>query len=228
MIIILVITSDGEPYKSLESEWLKYCNSNSEVKVFFIRLNIIDTDHKISSNTITINGSESYVPGIYEKTMKSIQLILSLKEYDTVDFFVRTNISSFWIFSRLLLFLKDKPTLGYCSSGCIMSYDKHVFPSGSNIIFSRDVAAMLAKKIGSPLNQLPDDVAIGVILQQNNINIQQYEWCSTTHIINPSEYPNFINSISDNIFTIRNNILDPGLRKLYEVQKYKMLIDKFY
>lgn len=68
-----------------------------------------------------------------------MKICLDSDEYKDVKFFIRTNISSFWIWDRLLEFLQR------ASSGLLMK--KHCrnwdSPHGSNMILSRDVVILI-------------------------------------------------------------------------------------
>lgn len=231
-LIFLVIANKPKTrvvYDDLRIQWLRYINSNKTIKVFFLTLDNIREDYIINNNDLILKGNESYTPGIYEKTILGMKILLNLPEYSNVKYVIRTNISAFWIFDRLLKFLEDKPLINYCSTGHIM-YKFDIFsPHGSNVIFSRDVALKFSNDYDHDKKHLyPDDIILGFLCEKYGIEIKKYNWCVSTHIINPNDYLGFINDIPEHIFTVRNNLLDPKLRDMHEGNKYKMLVDKFY
>jgi hypothetical protein len=231
-IIILVISTKPRyrvVYDDLKLQWLRYVNSSSSIKVFFLTLDNIQEDYIIDGNDFVMKGVESYTPGIYEKTILGMKILLNLPEYSNIKYVIRTNISSFWIFDRLLKFLEDKPLIDYCSTGHIMQKFDVFSPHGSNMIFSKDVALKFSNEVEhDKKHSYPDDIVIGFLCRKYNIEIKKYDWCVSTHIINPDDYLGFINNISEDVITVRNNILDPKLRDMYEPTKYKMLVDHYY
>ena len=234
MIVLLVFTSPGILYESLEKQWLRYCNLNPNITVFFIRFSQeIDDEYVIAKNEIIIRGTESFVPGIYEKTIRSLQILLAKDEYDEVNFFVRSNISSFWIFDRLEKYLGTVQTKKFVSTGFIAKYDKNekkiLYPQGSGFILSRDVVKLFSLELQNKnVNILPDDVAFGALCEKHNIPISKYPWNVTSHITDPDSYTKYIETIPEDVITIRNKITEPILRMKYEEQKYSILLNYFY
>jgi hypothetical protein len=232
MKILNIIIANFLPgvYSDLVTEWKRYMNSNPEIRSLFIVYDsTISSLYTLTENTLTIRGEDSYVPGIYEKTIFAIKVCLSLPEFSNVEYVIRTNLSSFWIWNRLIKFLDDKPKTGYVSTGHIMDVFNVLAPHGSNFIMSRDIALKFSEDYDvSEKFTHPDDVMFGFLCKKHNITINKYNWCVSSHIINPDEYPEFIRCIGEEIFTIRNNLLDPVKRTLYEGKKYKMLVDTFY
>jgi len=204
-------------------------NVDPEVRSLFLIFDpTLKSDYLLSDDTLTLKGTDSYVPGIYDKSIRAMKICLSLPEFSEVTYVIRSNLSSFWIWCRLHTFLKDAPSKQYVASGHIMNVYGYLAPQGSNIIMSRDVALSFSNELNHPQKSLPDDVVFGVLCKKYDIPIQKYDWCVSTHIIQPAEYPPFIDTIAPNIFTIRNNLLNPDDRNKYEGLKYKMLVDTFY
>jgi hypothetical protein len=231
-ILVLIISNKPKTrvvYDDLKRQWLRYMNLESKIKPFFIILDEIEEEYIINENDLIMKGTESYTPGIYEKTILAMKILLNLPEFSRIKYVVRTNISAFWIWDRLLKFVEDKPTENYCATGLIMDKFNVLSPHGSNMIFSKDVALKFSNEYDSnEKNIFPDDIVFGYLCKKYNIKIEKYDWVCSSHIINPKDYLEFINEVPDNIFIIRNNILDPKLRDMYEAKKYKMLVDKFY
>jgi len=231
MIIIIVFTSPGVLYENLKKQWLRYCNLNPNIKVFFLSLSEnIDDEYIMSKNEILIRGTESLVPGIYEKTIRCFQVLLAKEEYDEVNFFVRSNISSFWILDRLEKFLSTAPVKKYVGTGFIAaSHEKIIYPQGSGFILSRDVVKLFSLELHNKnVKILPDDVAFGALCKKHNISISIYPWNVTSHVTDPDSYIKYIERIPENVITIRNKITQPLLRLKYEAKKYSILLNYFY
>ena len=231
MKVLNLIIANFQPgvYEQLVTQWRRYMNVDPDVRSLFLVFDpALKTDYVLTEDTMTLKGTDSYVPGIYDKSIRSMKICLSLPEFSDVKYVIRSNLSSFWIWSRLHTFLQTAPDTKYIASGHIMDVYGYLAPQGSNIIMSRDVALSFSNELHHPEKSLPDDVVFGVLCKKYGIHIQKYDWCVSTHIIRPSQYPSFIETIAPNIFTIRNNLLDPDDRVRYEGVKYKILVDTFY
>ena len=81
LILVLIIchkSTNIQVYCKLKKQWQRYMNLDKRVKVFFmIRDNDITSDYIIFKNHIVIKGEESYTPGIYEKTIFSMKILLN-------------------------------------------------------------------------------------------------------------------------------------------------------
>lgn len=102
-IINLIIASRAKHYDIFTVCWLQYMNSNPDVKSFFLYADpTIENDLLIDTNSITYKCEESLIPGILYKTLAAEKFC---QKYMTYDYILRTNLSSFIIFPRLLHFL---------------------------------------------------------------------------------------------------------------------------
>ena len=115
-IIILIIASDEQPvYIQMQNIWKKYMNLNPNILSYFIKfknmnnpIEIIEIDDL--NNTIWVNGNESYIPGILDKTIKVIKFLLKTQ---TFDFIYRTNLSSFLNLDRLYNYIIKNNHINY-------------------------------------------------------------------------------------------------------------------
>lgn len=102
-IINLIIASRAKHYDIFTYCWLQYMNSNPEVKSFFLYSDpTIENDLLIDTNSITYKCEESLIPGILFKTIAAEKFC---QKHMTYDYVLRTNLSSFIIFPRLLKYL---------------------------------------------------------------------------------------------------------------------------
>jgi hypothetical protein len=179
-IIILIIDDDSHPCYSLNRNiWNKLINIlRGKVKIFFIRLDTKYQNTTIEDNTIYINGNESFIPGILHKTIEAMRYCL---ENFSVDYFFRTNISSFIHYDNLcykILELQNQHGIDFVSAiigECRINIEgfsepqQVYFPSGSGFIMSANIAKNMTN--GLLDYTLIDDVAIGVYLKLQNISI---------------------------------------------------------
>jgi hypothetical protein len=67
-----------------------------------------------------------------------------LPQLDEFDYIIRTNLSSFYVFSRLFKFLTTLPT-EKCYCGVQGQEDNWTFASGSGFILSPDLVKLLVQ-----------------------------------------------------------------------------------
>jgi len=215
-------------YFELHQQWLRYMNSNPEITVFFITLTRnIDKEYIIEGNTMWIKGTESFTPGIYEKTVRAMRICSELFQY---DYIIRTNISTFWIFDRLLKFLENAPKEDYIASGHLMDLFGFISPHGSNMILSKDVATRFIYEYNAPeKTKYADDVMMGVLCKRFGLkSVKGYPWAVVPGRMNKDQFLKFIETIGDDVFVVRNAIKIPAARFECEAINYGLLIDKFY
>jgi len=160
--IMLVLASDNAPiYKELRKVYQAYLHENANIKVFMVYGDGTEFD-ATQDDLIYPDVAENYYPGMITKTIKAIQHIDENYDY---DFLIRTNISTFWDFDRLLKRLDIQP-LENCFTGTIRGC-KHKgeaspqYISGTNLVLSRDlVVKMISHKDELLSWDLPEDWAM--------------------------------------------------------------------
>lgn len=222
-ILVLVIASDNLPvYIELQKLWRSYMHYNPEqVEAYFIKA---DTDLsnicEIKEDIIWSRCEESLTPGIVNKTVLSLDLLLPRIKTE-FDYILRTNLSSFWIFPKLLDFLETTPRANFFS-GYILGN----IISGAGMIMSSDVAEIIVKNKDQLLNNSihNDDGVISYILRDNGIGKTDY---SRFDILSIEDWDK-LSSLPTNFshFRLKNN--DNKLRLKDEIYIYRQLIDKFY
>ena len=136
-IIFLIISSNNEDvYSEMRKLSPYYYNLYADkIKYLFIE-NKADIDVIIEKdNYLYIPGFESFIPGIYTKTIKAMEYITNTYSFDYV---IRTNLSTFWNMPNLLTYLSTAPKTSLASS-----YSFQGFLSGTTIILSRDVCIIV-------------------------------------------------------------------------------------
>ena len=178
-VLVLIIASDSnQAYMELQKIWRTYMNSDPEhFEVYFIRGNPdLTAPYEIKGNDLYVKTEEGYTPGIVNKTVLSLEVFKDkLKDYDYV---LRTNLSSFYVFPRLLDFLATLPkTNCYCGVQMYIPPQNTIFGlinfvSGAGIIMSSDLATKMVEgkeEIFKINKELPDDVLIGLFFQRKSI-----------------------------------------------------------
>ena len=222
-IIFLIISSDNEDvYSKMKELFPKFYELYPDkIKYFFIENRSLETGIIEDNNYLYINGTESFIPGIYQKSIKAIEYVTNNYSFDYV---IRTNLSTFWHLPNLFNLLDSKPkekfACGYAFQG---------FISGTGIIMTRDVGILVYSNPN--FSYIGDDLAISQTIQANQIllyDITEYKWgflipkndnlpsnCRYLDI-NENDFSDILN------FRIKN-----GDRNI-DVEYFKILLKKLY
>ena len=114
-IIVLVLASVGSTYfDQARQVWHLYAHLHPDIKVFMTYgHNPTPTHINTTFELVYPDIQEGYWPGMITKTIRAMQYI---DTHYTYDFFLRTNISTFWDWFKLLQHLLILP-LQNCYSG---------------------------------------------------------------------------------------------------------------
>jgi hypothetical protein len=236
-LLVLIIASDNPPvYLELEKIWRSYMHLDPEhVEAYFIRGNPeLETTSMIDGDTIWSKTDEGWSPetaGIINKTVLSLEELLP--RLDEFDYVLRTNLSSFFIFPRLLNALENLPRtrLYYGSplesrsiTGPKIKPDSQA--QGSGIIMSTDVAKMLIDDRVSLINhrELPDDILIYYSIERQGIPLICYK---RMDFLCRKDWNQASNQIPKDVFHIR--VKTPAKRRLKDdIFIHKNLLEMFY
>lgn len=171
-ILILVLSlNDGgiydKFYESQKKTWDSEKIDGVETLYYFGNSGInshrfMDENDIIDGNEILVNVGESHLG---HKTIRAFNLI---KELD-FDYIFRTNSSSYVDKKMLLEYVKTKPKFNYYS-GVIGNHHGIKFSSGCGYILSKDLLNLVLNQKNNWNHNLVDDVAMGKLLYDNNIN----------------------------------------------------------
>lgn len=162
-VMLVLASNNNQIYKNCRKVWKKYMNKDPTIKVFFVYGKIQDTDalddFDPGSDIIFPEIPESY-PVLIKKTIEAMKLIHKNIKY---DFFIRTNLSTFWDFNKLHLYLNVLPTL-YCYSGHGPQFENNsnvYFLSGTDTIVSHGMIESITRNEDAVDFNLIDDVIMG-------------------------------------------------------------------
>ena len=222
-IIFLIISSnDQDVYLQMKLLSSKYYNLYSNIKYFFVELrnDIIESIIE-ENNFLYVKGTESIIPGMYQKTMKAIEYVSNNYTY---DYIVRTNLSTFWNIPNLFKLCETFPKTNFAGG-----YNIQGFISGTGIIMSPDVATILYRTPYIPI--IHDDVAISDVFRLHNIplyNITEYKWGflvpQSDILPNNCRYLNIDDSNFDDILNFRIKNSDRNLDVIY----FQILLIRLY
>lgn len=182
-LILIIATDNLNAYKELQKVWEAYMNKDPDhFEVYFMRADPeLKESFSVKRNEITVKTEESFVPGIVNKTIMSLEAMAS--RLDEFDYVIRTNLSSFFPFDNLLKYLNKLPREN-CYAGIALYQPKELglppgfdlvpFVSGAGIIWSKDVAKMLIDghaEYNVYKKDTPDDVFLGLFFQEKKVPI---------------------------------------------------------
>jgi hypothetical protein len=162
LIILIIASDDLEIYREEQKFWRKYMNSYQNITSYFIKGGV-----GTEPNTLYFNTPENLQPGIVNKTIMALKKISD--NNTDFDYIVRTNLSSFFIFPRLLEFLQQHKDIDY--SGVPINGFSYNACSGAGIILSKKAVNTLVEHFDELYNHedTPDDLIIGEVLTKYNI-----------------------------------------------------------
>lgn len=232
-LLVLIIDSENLPvYKQLRKIWRSYMHYNPEqVESYFIRGNPnLSRSHIIENDIIWSKTQESYIPGILNKTILSLEAMIP--RINDFDYILRTNLSSFYVFPRLLKVLNKSPRSRFILSGGFVSpFDNSLkCPHGCGYIISRDLAELIIKNksqiLTSPqANAWPDDVVTCEFFYKNNLHKINDKKIDLSSI---SSWKKIKHKIPKKAFHFRVRNFNPKIRIKNEVYIQRKLLQRFY
>lgn len=184
-IINLILYSQSKEYDDMRNLLRDFYSKTKgdNIKYFFYCYDEnIKTDYVINDDIIYIKGKETYLPGIFQKTIRIFEICLQKFEF---DYIIRSNISTVVDYYHLENYL-EKTTVQYGGAGvadlqwldpsCGI-YDnrykgtKYIF--GTGIILNKYATRLLVTNKNKLKYDVIDDVGIGVFLNSKGIFPQQ-------------------------------------------------------
>jgi hypothetical protein len=183
--IILVIASYENIYYDIINTWKKYMRMFDNVKIYFVYCRSdIDEDLLVceDDNTIYYNCEESLVPGIFLKSIHSMNYCHKTFKY---DYLIRANLSSFYNIPKLIEFLDEQPKNDFAGGMHGISYGIP-FISGSGILISYDLVEKMLKSALEDnavkhIVSYPDDVVLTYLINLH-INPTTYTDVPCSHV----------------------------------------------
>lgn len=190
-IIILIIANDyPDHYLQMQNVWKKYMNTHPNISSYFIKFKK-DLNKEVVldelNNTIWVKGDESLIPGVLDKTIKSIRFLFD--NCIEFDYLLRTNLSTIVLLDKFYDYLKLNNNIEYAGfKGNIpikTKYKKYIdlidsnnrfFPSGTCILMSKNIVkTLLSEELDY---NIIDDLLIGLVLSSKykitGLNRQDY------------------------------------------------------
>jgi hypothetical protein len=179
-ILNIIIYDERLGYERLiKAQLERLSKNNHNIIQYFCTFNEkIDSPIKLVDNVIYIKGSETYLPGILDKTIKAIQYCvytLGIK----FDYLIRSNISTVIDFKNIPYSELVSDDIVYTTSYIVTLhaidppcgiYDDSLFgtpyASGTNIILNTKGVYYLLNNIDKINMTIIDDLAIGLVMKE--------------------------------------------------------------
>jgi hypothetical protein len=227
-VILILASNNNNIDKNGRDIWKQYMNNDPTIKVFFVygKLNNELNDYDASCDLIYHDINESYPPSII-KTFNAIVKIDSLVKY---DFFIRTNLSTFWDFNKLQLHLNELPT-----SNCYSGYKIDNYVSGTDIIMTPDIIKEIIKDKDKINHDIHEDKTLGYVSNILKIPITEKNekmcWIEDITDVNnqDKELTKRINDATrDNMSHYRIKNINNDMRESIDLYVYKKLLKMIY
>ena len=200
-LIIIVISSRSILYdKLIKQYWipfLQYINNNNIgiTILFMFGHNTPVIDLNIPNENLYIsNVEDSYIPGILIKTIETMNFINATFTYKHI---LRTNLSSFFILNNLI---SNSSSLSKKNiyAGVIGNHNNILFASGAGFWMSKDIVEFILTNKNSIDYFLPDDVAIGKLLNTIKITPMPRYDLTNNVLYDDNAKARILNNITDN------------------------------
>jgi hypothetical protein len=136
--VLLVLASESSLYNELKNLYVKYIQSNPSIKVYFVyagKVSFVPQQYDLVYEDLT----ESVIqPHPAKKVVKALQYINNTHDY---DYLVRTNISTFWVFDKLINRLNTLPKINTITGR--IGYFPPKYVVGSDMVVSKDLIDQL-------------------------------------------------------------------------------------
>ena len=140
-LAVLVLASEDQPiYRDFRQVWLQYYQRHPDVLVHFVFGD--SATAKLGPGDFLFRDiPETYIPGMARKTLRAMRYI---REAFDFDHFLRTNLSTFWIWDRALARIQQLPRTGLFagtprSCGLVGGQTSPIYVSGVDQVLTPDL-----------------------------------------------------------------------------------------
>lgn len=156
-VMLVLASHNNSVYINARRVWKAYANRCPQIKVYMVYGKTVLADFDPVQDLVYEDIEENYCPGMLKKTIRAMEQIQC---ECTFDFFIRTNISTFWNFDMLLKTLETLPaTLCYSGDGPLGSPPHYL--SGTDTIVNPYMISLLVENKDSLDYYISEDQAMG-------------------------------------------------------------------
>lgn len=238
-IILVIASNDTMCYKNARNVWKKYMNINPVVKVFFVYEELASPLEEPDSSDIIYSDINSTLTS-NTILVKTLRAMYAIDKYYSYDYFIRTNISTFWDLNRIDKLLSECPKTKCYAGGhdlspflirevATMLITTHLY-SGVCIIFTPDILKNILNNISKLNYNLPDDIAIGLYMSDIECNTMTYNSRAYYEQYGPLDNNDIVNKINMAIENeyVYHRVKNSDNRELTDLVIYKYLLKTIY
>jgi hypothetical protein len=159
--ILILASNNNNIFKNCRKIWKAYMNIDPTIKVFFVygclSEPLFDYDE---DSDIVFNEIEECYPVYIKKTIEAMKVINTRVTY---DFFIRTNLTTFWDFKKLHVHLNELPISNcYSGDGPLPGYNSDgYYLSGTDTIVTPEMITAIISNTHLVDFNLVEDAAMG-------------------------------------------------------------------
>lgn len=161
-VMLVLASHNNEVFKNARRVWKAYANRDRDVAVYFVYGALPEPlPDRDESDLVFDDIEECYHPGMLKKTLRAMEV---LHERHVYDFFIRTNISTFWDFPNLQRHLGVLPrTNCYSGDGPLSgkTWNTSDYLSGTDTIVTPEMIAGIIAAKDRLRYDIPEDAAMG-------------------------------------------------------------------
>lgn len=174
LVIIIAGGTRGLTYPPFRAIWEAVAEAVKPlgVYVYLVSMNLTLREPIVNKQHIIFPGKDSLIPGVLNETVMAFDYVYEKKlPGHKAPFCLRSNLSSFWQFDKLLEWLRGKKTPLLAARIGKHHITHAIFPSGAGTLMSRDLCDYLLAFNRSALlgPNIDDDLAIGEVFYMHNI-----------------------------------------------------------
>jgi hypothetical protein len=159
-VVVLVLASNQPIYQQARKIWKKYMYKDETCKVFFVYGKLENKLDNIDEHDLIYHDLEENYPNMIYKRIRAMEYIHQQYDY---DYFIHTNISTFWDWNELHNHLAILPKqLCYSGDGPLPGYNENgYYLSGTDTIVTPDMIDSLLKNQHKLKFDLYEDQTLG-------------------------------------------------------------------
>jgi len=158
--ILVLASNNNEIFKNCRKIWKCYMKLDPTIKVYFVYGQLSEPLHDYDSESdIVFNDIPESYPVLIQKTIEAMKYIDSTITY---DYFIRTNLSTFWDFKNLHIHLDELPKTNCYSGDGPLRWGKNIYYlSGSDTIVTPEMIKAILTNTHQVDYNLVEDAAMG-------------------------------------------------------------------
>lgn len=178
-LVLYSNTTQQECYDIMYQLTSKFYKKFANVKTIYYKYDKIDENFSLNDDILSIKGTESFVPGVLDKTLKTFEYVIDNSILDDYDIVIRSNISTIIDFNLLIKELENTGVPDYAGGkienlqwlgGGITddTWYGTIFVTGTSIILSPNAVRNIVKNKDEIKLDIIDDVSIAIFFKTHN------------------------------------------------------------